>query len=145
MMNLKFRPLMIIGVIFGAISSTFTISGLAELALPNGYVRYVALGLFAGAALISAGGLIWFLRIALIEWGHHDEQTRDIVSVETHQRLFVRSDGKGSQFRALGEYHTRPVLVPARRKPAVPLEEAQLNRTLYRRLVNGGNSHEHEH
>jgi hypothetical protein len=145
MMNLKFRPLMIIAVIFGAISSTFTMSGLAELALPDGYVRYVALGLFAGAALISAGGLIWFLRTALIEWEHHDEQTRDIVSVDSRERLFVRFDEKGSQFRELGEHRVKPVLVPAPRKRAVPLKEAQLDGVLYRRLLNGGNSHEYEH
>lgn len=145
MIELRFRPLMIIGVIFVTIFSSFTIAGLSELVLPDGNVRHVALALFAGATMISSGGLIWFLRTALLEWERHDEQTRDIVLVDSCERVLVRSDGKVGELRASGEDHTTPIWIPAYRKRPVPLEEAQLDAALYHLLKDGGNTYEHEH
>lgn len=143
MMNLKLRTVMIIAVIFGAISSTFTLAVFAELVLPDGYVRYVALGLFGGAAVIAAGGLVWFLRTALIEWERHDEQTRDMVSADKHELIFVRSEDSVRPCKKLGESHIRLTVVPAHRRRALPLEHAQLDPVLYQSLSNGGNSNEH--
>jgi hypothetical protein len=145
MMNLKFRTTMIIRVIFGAVASTFTLAVFSELVLPAGYVHYVALGLFAGATIIGAGGLVWFLKIALVEWECHDEQTKDIFAVDRHELMFVRSEAKVRPLRELDEYQMKVVVIPAHRKRAMPLEDAQLDAALYHRLTNGGKSNAHEH
>jgi hypothetical protein len=145
MMNLKLRTLIIIGVIFGAIFSTSTLAVFAELALPGGYVRYVALALFAAAAVIGGGGLMWFLRTALIEWERHDEQTRDIILTDRQELMYVRSKDKIRPFKELGEHQMRLVVVPALRRNAIPLEDAQLDAALYHRLSHGGGSNEHVH
>ena len=140
-MNFESRPLMVVRVIFIAIGASFALAALAEVALPDGYVRYVALLSFIGAAAIGGIGLAWFLKNALSDWERH----RDIVPVGEHEHILVRSDDKQVQLRELGEPQLKSVVVKAPRKRAVLLEDAELDAPLYQLLSNGsngGNSHD---
>lgn len=143
-MNLKFRAMLIVGVFAGAVFSTGTMAAITELALADGYVRYVALGLFIGAGIVSGVGLAWFLAIALTEWQHRDEQTSDVLAVDPQERLLIRSEGT-NPFRELDQRWVKPILIPAQRRRPIPLEEAGLAEAVYQRLVNGGNSRDYEH
>ncbi len=138
-MNFESRPSMIIRVIFIAIGASFGLAAFTEAALPDGYVRYVALLSFVGAAAVGGGGLVWFLKNALSEWERH----RDVIPLDEHAHILIRSDdGQTQQVRELGEQQLRSVVVKAPRKRAVLLEEAELEAPLYQLLSNGGNSHD---
>jgi hypothetical protein len=139
-MNFESRPLMVIRVIFVAIVASFALAALAEVALPDGYVRYVTLLSFIGVAVIGGVGLAWFLRNALSEWEHH----KNIVPVGKHEHILIRSDDEQVQLRELGEHPLKSVVVKAPRKRAVLLEDAELDAPLYQLLSNGGNFHDHE-
>ncbi len=139
-MNFESRPLMIIYVIFIAIGASFALAAFTEAVLPDGYVRYVALLSFIGAAAVGGGGLVWFLKNALSDWERH----RDIIPLDEHAHILVRSDDKQVQVRELGEHQLKSVVVKAPRKRAVLLEDAELEAPLYQLLSNGGNSHDRQ-
>ena len=139
-MNFESRPLMIIRVIFVAIVASFALAALAEVALPDGYVRYVALLSLIGTVVIGGGGLAWFLKNALSDMGRH----RDIIPLDEHEHILIRSDDKQVQLRELGEHQLKSVVVKAPRKRAVLLEDAELDAPLYQLLSDGGNSHDRE-
>jgi hypothetical protein len=136
--KMKLEPvaLMIVAVIFGAIVATFLMAVLAEVALPDGYVRYVALALFVGAGLICARELSSFLNKALYEWG----SSRDLVSINKQERILIRSDNRASLFKELDGRYLESVWVPSRPVDAQPLDDAVLEQAFYNRLSNGGNS-----
>ena len=130
-------PLMIVGIIFGAICITFVMAVLAEVALPGGYVRYAALALFVGATAICAHRLYLFLKTALYEWGTY----RDIVPIDKDEHIFLRwDDNAGHRFEELGEQTRKSVLVRARPIEAEPLANAAIDPAFLSRLLNGGNS-----
>jgi hypothetical protein len=136
----KFRVLLIVAVLYGAITSAWCIASLTEWLLHDGYVRYVALVLFASITVIVSGGLSWFLVTALVEWRRQSEHDQDLVRMSRQDRVFVRPNGGSGEFRELGAPPMMHVVIPARRKRPVLLEDAGLDDELYDRLSKGGSN-----
>lgn len=135
----KFKDWMTVNVIGCAVGATWIIAALTEWRLSEGYVRYIALMLFAGTVVICGVGLAWFLANALIESRQFAEHNRDLVTTGEHDHVYVRSDGK-TEFNKLGDLTVKSIVIPAPRKRAMSLDSVGLNSELYE-LLRGGAYH----